>query len=261
LKKLTFKKVFILTKKFLSNLLEPKVSFYAASMSWATLFFIIPFFVIIFAVVIHTPMFSPYYEKIHSFVKSILLPGNSELIMNWIDTFVANATKLGIIGFIYVVIASIMFFRDFDYIVNDIFDNSRRNFFKGVVFYTSLILLIPIALIISIWFLMMIKNKFHFSQYFLQFFIIWLIVFIIYKITPKENLPTHIVAISSFIATFTWTIAKTLFVLYISLNQTYSTIYGAISIVLFLFLWIYISWAIFLHGLQLCSILVEEDEK
>ena len=261
MKRVTFKKLFYLTKNFLSNLLEPKVSFYAASMSWATLFFIIPFFVIIFSITINTPIFNQYYSTIHSFVESIVMPTQSKLIMDWIDKFVANAGKLGAIGFIYVVIAAVMFFRDYDYIVNDIFDNNRRKFFEGVLVYTSLLILIPIALISTFWFLMLVDSKFHFSQYFLQFALVWLLVFIIYKITPKEKLPIKVVALSSFIATLVWFIAKTLFVLYISLNQTYTTIYGAISIVLFLFLWIYISWAIFLHGLQLCSILVDDEDE
>ncbi len=187
------------------------------------------------------------------------MPTQSKLIMSWIDKFVANAGAMGAIGFIYVIIAAIMFFRDYDYIVNDIFDNQRRSFLKGVVVYSSLLILIPIALIFSFWFLMLVNSKFHFSQYILQFLILWLLVFIIYKVTPKERLPIKVVAISSFIATLVWSVAKTLFVLYISLNQTYTTIYGAISIVLFMFLWIYISWAIFLHGLQLCSILIEDN--
>jgi len=260
LKNITVSKIFNLTKEFLANLLEPKVSFYSASMSWATLFFIIPFFVIIFSIIINTPIFSQYYDTIHNFVKNVVMPTQSELIMSWIDKFVQNAGKMGLIGFFYVVIAAIMFFRDFDYIVNDIFDDQRRSFLEATIVYTSLLILIPISLIVSIWFLMLVKSQFHFSQYILQFLIIWFIVFIIYKISPKEKIPTKIVAISSFIATFIWSIAKTLFVLYISINQTYTTIYGAISIVLFMFLWIYISWAIFLHGLQLCSILVEEDD-
>ena len=250
-----------LTKSFITELFEPKISFYAASMSWATLFFIIPFFVIIFSVVINTPIFNQYYATLHNFVESIVMPTQSKLIMSWIDKFVSNAGAMGAIGFIYVIIAAILFFRDYDYIVNDIFDDQRRDFIKGVVVYTSLLILIPIALTFSFWFLMLVNSKFHFSQYILQFLILWLLVFIIYKVTPKEKLPIKVVAISSFIATLVWSIAKTLFVLYISLNQTYTTIYGAISIVLFMFLWIYISWAIFLHGLQLCSILIEDTKE
>jgi membrane protein len=44
-----------------------------------------------------------------------------------------------------------------------------------------------------------------------------------------------------------------MFIYYIFLNKSYTTLYGSFSIVLFLFLWTYVSWFIFLHGLRLCN--------
>jgi membrane protein len=38
------------------------------------------------------------------------------------------------------------------------------------------------------------------------------------------------------------------------------SIYGGFSILLFFFLWIYISWAIFLHGLKFCHLLEVDEE-
>ena len=35
-------------------------------------------------------------------------------------------------------------------------------------------------------------------------------------------------------------------------NQTYSTLYGSMATLLFTFLWIYVSWIIFLYGVKLC---------
>jgi len=261
LSKITLKKLYLLTKDFLANLFEPKVSFYAASMSWATLFFIIPFLVILFSILIHLPIFSKYYDAIHQFIASILVPGSSKVVIEFMDKFVQNAGKLGVIGFIYVIFAAFLFFKDYDYIVNDIFNENRRGFFNALLVYGSLLIFIPISLAISIWFLVMLDSKLNFGPIILQFFIVWFLVFLIYKITPKEKIPIKIVAISSFIATFIWSVAKTLFIFYIAYNKTYTTIYGAISILLFLFLWIYISWVIFLHGLQLCAILTEDEDK
>jgi len=43
-------------------------------------------------------------------------------------------------------------------------------------------------------------------------------------------------------------------------NKTYTSVYGGISTVLFFFLWIYISWAIFLHGLRLCYLIDKNDD-
>ncbi len=252
--------IFNLTKSFIKELFEPKVSFYAASMSWSTLFFMIPLLVIVLSVIIYTPMFAQFYDKIHSLIASSLVPGSSKIIMEWIDKFVANAASMGVIGTIYVIIAAIMFFRDFDYIVNDIFDSPRRSLKEAIVVYGALLWLMPISVGAIIWIFTKIDTKFHITPIMLQFILFWGIIFVIYKVTPRENISTKVVAISSFITTFVWFIAKSLFVLYLYYNKTYSSIYGGVSIVLFLFLWIYISWTIFLHGLQLCNVLDEEDD-
>ncbi len=252
-------KVFNLTKDFIKELFEPKISFYAASMSWATLFFIIPLFVIVFSIILHTPIFKEYYQNIHTLIGNYLVPTNSKIIMNFIDSFVQNASKIGFIGLIYVVIAAIFFFRDFDYIVNDIFKDNRRSLLNTIILYGALILFIPLFVALSFWLYIFISKDFAIANYIMQFFIFWMITTIIYKVTPKDKIPFKIASISAFIATLVWFIAKSIFVFYILYNKTYTTIYGTISIIMFMFLWIYISWAIFLHGLQLCNLLIGDE--
>jgi len=228
-----------LTKGFIVELFEPKVSFYAASMSWSTLFFMIPLLVIILSIVIYTPIFNQFYSNIHSIIANSVMPGSSKQIMEWIDSFVANAASMGVIGFIYIVVAAVMFFRDFDYIVNDIFDKSRRTLLEALIVYGGMLIFIPLSLGGTIWLFTKIDNTLHLAPQMLQFLIIWAIIFTVYKVTP----------------------AKSLFVLYLYYNKTYTTIYGAVSVALFLFLWIYISWTIFLHGMQLCSVLSNDEEE
>ena len=252
--------IFKLIKNFILELFEPKVSFYAASMSWSTLFFIIPLIVIILSIVIYTPIFNEYYQKIHNLIANALVPTSSKQIMLWIDTFVANASQMGYIGTVYIVVASILFFKDFDYIVNDIFNDKRRGFLEAFAIYGGLLIFVPIAIAASIWIYATLDSKFHFGPTILQFIIIWTTIFTVYKVAPKEKIPINILALSSFVTTIVWYIAKNIFIFYILYNKTYTTIYGTISIVLFTFLWIYISWMIFLHGLQLCSMLLKEEE-
>ncbi len=52
------------------------------------------------------------------------MPTDSKVIMEYINTFVDNSDKLGYIGVLYVAFAAIMFFKNYDYIVNDIFSCS-----------------------------------------------------------------------------------------------------------------------------------------
>ncbi len=251
--------IFQLTKEFIKELLDPKLSFYAASMSWATLFFIIPLLVITLSVIIYTPLFSQFYQKIHTLIANSLVPTSSQQIMQLLDTFTANSYQMGYIGTLYVIVAAILFFRDFDYIVNDIFGRKRRGFFKALFIYGFMLMLIPISTALSIWLFTLLQSKIHFAPIFLQFIIAWFTIFIIYKVAPKEHIGFDVAAQSSFITTLVWHIAKSIFLFYILYNKTYTTIYGTISIIMFTFLWIYISWTIFLHGLQLCKMLQDED--
>jgi membrane protein len=204
-------------------------------------------------------MFSQYYQKIHTLIASALVPTSSAQIMTWIDSFIANASQMGYIGALYVIVAAVLFFKDFDYIVNDIFDDKRRSFLEALIVYGALLISIPLILVGSIWGLMKLDSQFHFGPFVLQFILVWGIIFIIYKISPKEKIPLNVLALSSFVTTVVWYIAKSIFVFYILYNKTYTTIYGTVSLVLFTFLWIYISWTIFLHGLQLCKMLLDEE--
>ncbi len=252
--------LFKLTKRFVTELFEPKLSFYAASMSWSTLFFLIPLLVIVLSVTVHTPIFSEYYDRMHALITQSLLPATSKQLISLIDKFVANASQMGYIGAVYVTVAAVLFFRDFDYIVNDIFDQPRRPFFAALMVYGTLLIFVPVAIGASMWLFALLDNKIHIAPLILQFLLIWAVIMTVFKITPQESIPFDTLALSSFITTFVWFIAKNIFLFYIFYNKTYSTIYGTVSIVLFTFLWIYISWTIFIHGLQLCNMLLKDEE-
>jgi membrane protein len=94
----------------------------------------------------------------------------------------------------------------------------------------------------------------------LPFFIVWSIFFLSYKISANTNISNKAGGISSFIASLAWYIAKSGFIFYVLHNKTYLSIYGGFSILLFFFLWIYISWAIFLPGLKFCHLLERDEE-
>jgi membrane protein len=49
-----------------------------------------------------------------------------------------------------------------------------------------------------------------------------------------------------------FSISKNAFIEYVFYNKAYTTMYGSFAILMFLFLWIYVSWIIFIYGLKLC---------
>jgi membrane protein len=197
-----------------------------------------------------------------------LMPTHSKEILTYINGFVENSGKLGVVGMVYVLFASMMFFKNYDYIVNDIFDCTQRSFWSSLSIYWTLITMTPILMVLSFYLSNYIqgvldKNELTAGIEFisiLPYFIVWGVFFLAYKISANTNVSSLAATISSFIASLAWYLAKIGFVFYVVHNKTYLSIYGGLSILLFFFLRIYISWAIFLHGLKFCYILDRDDE-
>jgi len=251
-----------------SELFADKLSYYSASLSYYTLFSMIPLLVIILSIFTNLPIFDEVYGKIQNLIFQNLMPTHSKEVLAYINGFVENSGKLGMVGVIYVLFASMMFFKNYDYIVNDIFEEEPRSFWSSLSIYWTLVTLTPIMLVLSFYASneiqhLLDKNVWTSTIHLLNilpFFIIWSLFFISYKISANTDVSTKSAGISSFIASLAWYIAKVGFIFYVVHNKTYMSIYGGFSILLFFFLWIYISWAIFLHGLKFCYLLEKEEE-
>jgi len=266
--KIIFKNYYIFLRDFLSDLFDDKLGHYASSLSWSTLFSIIPLLVILLFVFTTLPIFDSVHQNIEQLIFSNLMPTDSKEVMNYINTFMENSDQLGWVGAFYVIFAAIMFFKNYDYIVNDIFGVPTRSVLGAIKTYLLLLLIIPA----------MMGGSFYLSTFtqtyldknaitsvihlytFLPYFIVWMVFYVAYQLSANIRIDISAAMISSFIASLIWYLSKSAFVFYVVHNKTYTSIYGSISTLLFFFLWIYISWAIFLHGLKFCDLLNRDEE-
>jgi membrane protein len=263
-----FRGYYIFIRDFISALFEDKLSYYSSSLSFYTLFSIIPLLVIVLSIFTNLPIFESIYQEIESMLFENLMPTHSKEILTYINGFVENSAKLGVVGMVYVLFASMMFFKNYDYIVNDIFCTKPRSFWSSLSIYWTLVTLTPIMMVLSFYLSSYIQEVLDRNEFtagielitILPYFIVWGVFFLAYKISANTRVSTMASTISSFIASLAWYMAKIGFVFYVVHNKTYLSIYGGLSILLFFFLWIYISWAIFLHGLKFCYILDRDDE-
>ena len=266
--KVLLRNYYIFLRDFFKDLFDDKIGHYASSLSWSTLFSIIPLMVIMLWVFTMLPMFDSVYDKIERLIFSNLMPTDSQEVMVYINTFIENSDRLGYIGIIYVLFAVFMFFKNYDYIINDIFDVPGRKLFHAIKSYIILIITIPAMLGGSFWLSGFIQSYLDQNSitstihlfYFLPFLVIWAMFYIAYQLSPNTHISPQAATISSFIASLVWYLSKSAFVFYVLHNKTYTSIYGSISTLLFFFLWIYISWAIFLHGMKFCELLDRDEE-
>jgi membrane protein len=83
----------------------------------------------------------------------------------------------------------------------------------------------------------------------------WLLLVILYVLMPNTAVRLRPAMIGSFVAAALWEGAKWGFKWYVTTFIPYSALYGSLALIpLFLF-WLYLTWLIFLFGLELTSIL------
>jgi membrane protein len=266
--KIIFKNYYLFIRDFFKDLFDDRLGHYASSLSWSTLFSIIPLLVIFLSIFTKMPLFENMYDKVEKLIFSNLMPTDSKVIMEHINTYMENSDKLGYVGAFYVIFAAIMFFKNYDYIVNDIFDTPSRTLWQAVKTYTLLVIILPVLMALSFFLSSFIQGYLDKTSItsiihlysFLPYFIIWMIFYVAYQLSANIHIEVSAALISSFIASLIWYISKSAFIFYVVHNKTYASIYGSISTILFFFLWIYISWAIFIHGLKFCDLLNKDEE-
>lgn len=266
--KVILRNYYLFIRDFFKDLFDDKLGHYASSLSWSTLFSIIPLLVILLAIFTKMPYFQSMYSQVEELIFTNLMPTDSKVIMKYINTFMQNSDKLGYVGAFYVIFAAILFFKNYDYIVNDIFSTPKRTILQAVKTYLLLLLIIPVLMATSLFlssFIQSYLDKTTFTSFihlysFIPYFIIWMMFYVAYQLSANTRIEISAALTSSFIASLIWYLSKSAFIFYVLHNQTYASIYGSISTILFFFLWIYISWAIFIHGLKFCDLLNKDIE-
>jgi len=253
--------------QFFKKLRDVELAHYASSLSFHTILALIPILLITFSIFTKMPLFEVYYEKLQTFIFSALIPTQQDVIIHYLRDFMANTGNMGVVGIIFVLYISIMFFLDYEKIVSKIFEIPSRSFWEALATYWTMVTLMPLGLIIFFYSSSVVQefldksdvtssiNLVRFSPY----LIVWLLYLIMYSISAKTKVHLKSALFSSFVASLVWYVSKILFVYYVTYNKTYLSIYGSFSILLFFFLWIYFSWFIYLYGLKFCFLLNEKE--
>lgn len=250
---------------FFKKLKDSELAHYASSLSFHTILSLIPILLITFSLFTKMPSFQEYYKKVQDFIFNSLIPTQQDTLSLYLNQFMENTLNMGILGLIFVLYISVMFFMDYEKIVSKIFQVPTRRFWEAIATYWTMLTLMPLGLSISLYTSsfaqdVLSQNDVTSSINILKltpYLIIWALFFIMYSISAKVKIHLKSALIASFVASITWYGSKSLFVYYVAHNKTYLSIYGSFSILLFFFLWIYFSWLIYLYGLKLCFLLNE----
>ena len=256
-------RLYVHGKFILSTFLDKELTLFAASLSFYTIFSFIPLLLIMTTVLTSLESFADVYVQIQNFIFMNLLPVNSEIIMEHINGFLQNSLEMSTLSFVMLFVSSLLFFKNYEFIANRMFHAPQRSFLESVGIYFLMLIITPVSLgaafyITSYLAAFMASNTLTDGINILPlvpYIIIWLLFFILFKLSANIRVHFKAAAISSFVIAIIFSVAKNSFIHYVFYNQAYTTIYGSFAILLFLFLWIYASWAIFIYGMKLCYLI------
>ncbi|RXJ83426.1 YihY/virulence factor BrkB family protein [Arcobacter sp. CECT 8985] len=245
--------------EFIDSFFNDDTTYYAASLSFFTIFSILPIIAFLIAIISTLDIFQAYIDTFVTYVFDILNPTHSKEFVKEFKSFLSNSNKLGYIGLFYMFFVFAMFFKDYEYIINKIHKAKRRPVYKSFFFYLIFLIAMPFIFTISDIIISLYSNSIINSI--TTFLIAWFIFFILFKLSVNKQVLNKAAAISSFVTLTILSVTKNLFVYYVIYNKTYSTIYGSLSTLLFSFFWIYISWIIFLYGIKMCHKLNTKEQR
>ncbi|EKO7625207.1 YihY/virulence factor BrkB family protein [Campylobacter upsaliensis] len=250
--------------KLLLALRDKEILNYSASLSFYSILSLIPILFVCFSVFTQIPSFEAHYERAKNVIFTFLIPAQQDLVASYLDTFLKNSVNLGIMGLIAMAFTSLAFFSGYDFVINRITQNEPKGLWASISSYWTLLTLVPLGLGLSFYvssFIQKTLDNYHIGFNFfeiLPFVIIWALFFISYS-SSLHQVSLKNLALTSFCAGAIWYAGKNLFVYYVVYNKTYASVYGSFSTILFFFIWIYISWVIYLYGLKICFFLNENE--
>ena len=227
--------------------------YYSASLSFFTIFSLLPILALLIVVVSNMPIFNSYLTLFTVYLLDFINPNLSSDVASTISQFLSNSNELGSIGIFYLLFVFTLFFNNYEDIVNKIFQTKKRPIYKMFLLYISFLMILPMMFALFVLASSVLKDDLYIR--FISFIFMWGFFIIIFQISTSAKISFLATIIGSFSTLATLSLMKTLFTYYVSYNTTYSTIYGSFSVLLFFFLWIYISWTIFLYGIKLTYML------
>lgn len=242
----------------------------SAELAYTTILALVPLITVIFSLLSAFPMFDEISQSLKRLIYSNLVPTASDTIQNYLEQFIANTKKMTFVGIIGLIVTSLLLINSINNALNRIWRTKRkRSFMYNLTMYWTILTLGPILAGSSV-----AVSSYIFSLKWLSTaasgdlllstlpFIISIVGFwLLYSIIPTESIPFKEAAIGALVAAILFEIGKRAFALYVTSFPTYQLIYGVVSSIPIMLVWIYCSWCIVLFGAEFAATLTDFNKQ
>ncbi|MCD9523315.1 virulence factor BrkB family protein [Photobacterium carnosum] len=241
----------------------------AGSMAYVTLLSLVPLLAVIVSALSVVPAFAGVGTQVQQFVITHFVPAAGAVVTTYLNEFVANAGKMTVVGIGALFVVAMMLISSIDKSLNYIWRvKQKRRWIISLAVYWMILTLGPILLGSSLALSSYLGSLVLFEHQILhgvvQQSLQWLpsmmsglAFLLLYAVVPNCKVLFKHALLGALCSSILFELSKKGFVIYLAHFHSYQMIYGALSVIPILFVWVYLCWCIVLLGAEITASLGE----
>jgi len=213
------------------------------------------------------PAFGRVRGELEELIFASLLPQAGDQLQVYMGEFVGNASGMGAVGVLSLVVVALLLISNIDKTLNHIWQaKSERPVVYTFAIYWMVLTLGPLligsSVIVSSYLLSLAKYADEYTPGLttlmlkaVPFITSTSAFFLVYMLVPNKKIEVKHAAAGALVAAILFELSKKAFAFYITNFPSYQVIYGALAIVPLLFVWVYLSWVVVLVGAEFTHVL------
>lgn len=240
----------------------------AGALSYTTLFAVVPLLTAVVAILAVFPVFAGLREHVSDFIFRNFVPASGETVQGYLLQFADNASKLTIVGILFLLASALMMLASIEDRFNRIWRvPSPRKGSARFLLYWAALTLGPLALVAAVG-----ASSWVFAQPVLRgagnagvlglrlvallpFAVTWVGLSVLYQLVPNCRVRWRDAIAGALAGALLFEAARNGFAWYVQDLANYQAVYGALAAIPALLIWIYLSWVIVLLGATLTAAL------
>ncbi len=243
----------------------------AGYLSYVSLMSLVPLMVVALSVATAFPIFAEIHHSIEQFIYDNFVPTASDVVQQYLSSFVNNASKMSAVAISFLFIAALLLISVIDKTFNNVWQvTKKRRVITSFSMYWMILTLGPLlvgaSIAITSYLVSLVSlgvdDSFGLTSLFFRLLPLLssMAAFVLlYMLVPNTTVPFKYALAGAFVAAILFEFVKKIFAVYLTAFPSYQAIYGALAIVPILFLWVYLSWLIVLGG-ALITVSLQEYE-
>ena len=241
----------------------------AASLSYTSLLSLVPLLAVVFGIASAFPVFEEWSQQFKEFMYTNMVPAAGDQFEETIEQFLQSVNKLTLTGTFFLIVTALLLMMRIEKSFNLIWRvPASRPLVNKITMYWAVLTLGPMALgaatALSAQPLIELLGGEVLDAGLMRligvFLLTWVAFGLMFLLVPHCKVPIPYAAIGALVSTVLFTVAKSVFLGYVS-QASYSVIYGAMaSVPIFLF-WLYLVWIAILLGASLAASLTTFSDR